>query len=484
MGNKAENITTKTPVNVWLSSEKAPGDGSWYHSPSDITYKLEKQPSLYAEAEDNSSVTTIHINPNKRYQSMLGIGISIEESTVYCLARMSSEKRHEVLTKLVHAQDGIGINLIRVCIGTPDFTSRKFYTYDDRLNNEPDLNLEHFSIEKDIEYGIIDILKEALEINPKVKFFASPWTPPGWMKERNNEFDKDNEYNLKGGKLKSEYIETLAKYYCKFVEAYEKQGIPIYSMTLQNEPLLETNYPSCAVSGEQEKKLAIALKKELSSHKLDTKLWVFDHNFIDGKKYALEALASEEALKAVDGIAFHDYDGEPAAMSEVQELFPDKEIMLTERSVWGTQGANRIAQYFRNYAISYNGWVTMLDSNIYPHQWLGTPGPTMLVQDAVPTDTSKAGNVYDNYWICPEYYLLGQFSKFVQSGAKRIESDYGSEDKVTNVAFLNPDNNIVAVVINQTSEEQQFRILCNDIQVSAKVPGGTVATYIWKCISI
>ena len=89
MENKSENIIKKTPVNVWLSSEKAPGNGSWYHSPSDITYKLEKQPNLYAEAEDNSSVTTIHINPNKKYQSMLGIGISIEESTVYCLDRKS-----------------------------------------------------------------------------------------------------------------------------------------------------------------------------------------------------------------------------------------------------------------------------------------------------------------------------------------------------------------------------------------------------------
>ncbi|MBC8059612.1 MAG: glycosyl hydrolase [Clostridiaceae bacterium] len=471
---------TKELVQVWMSSEKKPGARSWYHAPSDITYKLEKQENLPLTSEDSELMTTIHVNPEKQYQSILGVGTSIEESTVYCLGRMSEVKKHEVLTKLVHSEEGIGLNLIRVCIGTPDFTGRKFYTYDDRLNNEVDNNLDYFSIQKDIEYGIINTLKEALEINPDIKFFASPWTPPGWMKEKSNEFTEDNEYNLKGGKLKDEYIETLAKYYCKFIQAYEEQGIPIYSMTLQNEPMLEINYPSCSMTSHQEKELAIALKKELAAQNLKTKIWVFDHNFNDGKKFAIETLDSKEALAAIDGIAFHDYDGEPTTMQEVKELFPDKDVMLTERSVWGTKGADRIAQYFRNSAISYNSWVTMLDSNITPHQWVGTPDPTMLVQDSIPTCILKSGNIYDNYWLCPEYYLLGQFSKFVQPGAKRIDSNYGEVDKVTNVAFLNPDNNIVTIVINQTKETQSFKIQCKGHQVSAKVPGGTVATFVWE----
>ena len=467
-------------VKVWMSSEKKPGARSWYHAPSDITYKLEKQEDLDVIAEDNSVVTTININPNKKYQSILGIGTSIEESTVYCLGRMSEVKRHEVLTKLVHAKDGIGMNLVRVCIGTADFTGREFYTYDDRLNNEPDVNLDYFSIQKDIDYNIISTLKEAIAINPEIKFFASSWTPPGWMKESNNEFTEDNAYNLKGGKLKTEYIEILAKYYRKFIEAYKEHGILIYAITLQNEPMLEINYPSCAISSEQEKKLAIALKKELSAHKINTKIWTFDHNFNDGKKFATEAIDSEEALNAVDGIAFHDYDGEPTVMQEVQELFKGKDVMLTERAVWGTKGADRIAKYFRNWAISYNSWVTMLDSNITPHQWVGTPDPTILVQDSIPTDILKSGDLYNNYWLCPEYYLIGQFSKFVQRGARRIDSNYGSTDKITNVAFLNPDNNIVTVVINQTMEEQLFKIVSNGLQISTKVPGGTVTTFVWE----
>ena len=471
---------TKDVVEVWMSSEKEPSSRSWYHAPSHITYKLEKQPNLNITAEDSSNITTIHINPSKLYQSILGIGTSMEESTIFCLARMSEVKRNEVITKLVHTEKGIGIDFIRVCIGSSDFTGRKFYTYDDRINNEPDINLDHFSIQKDIDYNIIRTLKEALAINTHIKFLASPWTPPGWMKEKNNEFTEDNEYNLKGGKLKNEYIETLAKYYRKFIQAYKQQGIPIYAITLQNEPMLETNYPSCAMTSDQEKKLAIALKRELSAYNLNSEIWIFDHNFNDGKNFATGVLDSEEALNAVDGIAFHDYNGDIATMQEIQELYPSKDVMLTERSVWGAKGADRIAQYFRNSAVSYNSWVTMLDSNIAPHQWVGTPDPTMIVQDATLAITSVESNIYDNYWLCPEYYLIGQFSKFIQRGAKRIDSNYGEVDKITNVAFLNPDNNIIIVVINQTKENQPLKISCNNLQISSKMPACTVATYIWK----
>src|SRR5690606_8658263 len=123
----------------------------------------------------------------------------------------------------------------------------------------------------------------------------------------------------------------------------------------------------------------------------------------------------------------------------IHAAYPDKPIYLTERSLWGAAGADRMAQYFRNYACSYNAWVTMLDSNISPHQWLGTPGPTMMIQDAADAD---------NYWIIPEYYLLGQYTRFVKPGAYRVASDYGAKETVTNVVFRNPGSELVAVMIN------------------------------------
>ena len=120
----------------------------------------------------------------------------------------------------------------------------------------------------------------------------------------------------------------------------------------------------------------------------------------------------------------------------------------------------------------------MLDSNIAPHQWIGTPLPTMIVQNAVKSTSPSSFN--DDYWMCPEYYIAGQFLKFVKSGALRIKSNYGSKATVTNIAFKNPDGSIVVVVINQTNVQQPFKFLCKDMQVNAILPAGTVGIYICK----
>ena len=197
------------------------------------------------------------------------------------------------------------------------------------------------------------------------------------------------------------------------------------------------------------------------------RIWIFDHNFSSGVNFVKNIMDDP----AIDGAAFHDYAGSPSVMTEVHNMFPEKTVALTERSVWGTAGADRIAQYLRNWAVSYNAWVTMLDSDIFPEQWTGTPDPTMIIRDS--------GNK-DNYWMCPEYYITAQFTKFLQPGARRIDSNYGSRSTVTNVAFRNPDGTVAVVVINQNKHDQAFRILCKGEQISAVIPGGTVATYVFR----
>jgi glucosylceramidase len=451
-------------IEVWWSSEKQPGDGAWFQTQMAVPYLLSKQDDILAVPPGHYEGTTIAINPNVRYQEMLGIGTSMEETTVYNLAKMSDSVRTEVLRKLVDPEQGIGLNLIRIAFGTADFTARKFYTYHDLPKNEIDFTLSEFSISKDIEYKIVDTVKEILRIAPQTKIFASPWSPPGWMKTSDS---------IVGGRLKEgeEYIQALAVYYRKAVQAYEEQGIPIYAMTLQNEPLLEIEYPSCLMTPEQQRDLAVALKKEFAEHGLHTKIWIFDHNFSEAWQFVAPILNDQEGFEAADGIALHDYSGEPVVMNELYSAYPSKTIHLTERSLWGTYGADRIVQFFRNHASSYNAWVTMLDSNIGTHQWVGTPGPTFFIQDA---------DQPDRYKCIPEYYLLGQFSKFIQRGARRIDSTEGSSQTVTNVAFLNPDQTVVVVAVNQTDEAQPIRLVCEGMQAVTSVPANSVATYKWS----
>lgn len=459
-------------VASWISGERDSASRNWYYAPlwkaGDEAMQLAEQTDKLdlTEIGNDAGVPTITIDPNKEYQSVMGMGSSMEESTIFNIAKMSPAKQTELLTMLVDPVDGIGMSMTRVTIGTSDFTSRKFYTYDDMPAGQTDPTLEHFSIQKDIDYGIIPVLQQIKAINPDMKFFASPWSPPGWMKTTDS---------MIRGQVKDEYLPILADYYVKFIQAYKAQGIEISAMTLQNEPLLEIDYPSTKMPWQQEAELAKLLHQKLVAAGLDVKLWIFDHNFNDTMTYPAQILADQQNRDAIDGTAFHDYAGDPSSMTQLHDLYPNENIYLTERAVWGTAGADRIAQYFRNWAKSYNSWVVMLDSDIATHQWVGTPDPTMVIQDS--------GNP-DNYWLTPEYYLLGNFSKFVEPDYIRIDSNYGSaKDNVTNVAFMSPDKNtIVTIVVNQTHTEQTFKLVSDGKQIAATLPAKSVGTYRWTRI--
>ncbi|WP_160674818.1 glycoside hydrolase family 3 N-terminal domain-containing protein [Clostridium sp. C8-1-8] len=483
--NPSGPIIKAGAVDVYMSSSEQSGSMSWYDAPKDLSNTLSVKDKLDITSEDDTKVTNIKIDPDKEYQKFLGMGTSLEESTINNISKMSPEKRTEFLKKLVDPVDGAGMSLMRLTIGTADFTGRDFYTYYDNVpgTGGPDwynTTGKGFSIQKDIDYNIVATIKEALKINPNLKLFSSPWTPPGWMKEQTDSSKsyENNDKLIKGGKLSDGHISDAAMYYTRYLEEYAKQGIPIYAMTLQNEPGLQIDYPSCYITPEQEQKLAIAIKADIAKSDVlkgkDIKIWAFDHNFDSGVSFATQALNNDASKSAIDGIAFHDYGGEPTAMTQVHNLFPDHSVNLTERSVWGTTGADRIIQYYRNYAESYNSWVTMLDSNISPEQWTGTPDPTMFVLDA---------NDNNNYWATPEYYITGQFSKFIRPGAVRVDSNYGSSDTVTNVVFKNTDGTLVAVVVNQTDQTQSFKLTTSGAQVFASIPSKNVATYVWKPIA-
>ena len=250
-------------VEVSMSSSENSQDMAWYKGEFEISNKNATKDPLDLRVADDSSQTTI----------VLGMGTSIEESTIYNLLKMTDENRQAFLRRLLDPVNGMGMSLMRVTVGTSDFTAQDFYTYYDgtgkELDGKPDWNNvtgKGFSIQKDKDLGIIKVINEMqaiakeLGVEDNLKFFASSWTPPGWMKlptSSSNSYE-DNELLLKGGKLNDDYIDDLAKYMVRYVEEYQKCGIPIYAMTIQNEPLLEINYPSCAMTGTQEAKIAKA----------------------------------------------------------------------------------------------------------------------------------------------------------------------------------------------------------------------------------
>nr|WP_296075544.1 ricin-type beta-trefoil lectin domain protein [uncultured Actinoplanes sp.] len=449
-------------VQAWFSSESRtagyePKNANWYTNPAaglaGTPYQLSRQADIATAPAGGSA--TITVDTTQKFQTVLGVGSSLEESTIYNLARMSAAGRDTALRALVDPVAGAGFNVARITFGTSDFTSHDFYTYDD---GAADPSLSRFSIQRDIDYQIIDTLRQARAINPDLKLFASAWSAPPWMKTSNN---------IIGGSLLSQDIPALATYYRKAIQAYAAQGLPIYGLTLQNEPLFEpADYPGMLVTADQERQLAQALRTELTNNGLGaTKIWAFDHNFSQGPSYAAGVVSSN-----VDGIAFHDYAGDPGAMATVKASYPDKDVLMTERSVWGTAGADRIVQYFRNQSTLYEGWVSMLDQNRSPERWSGSPDPTMLVQSASDPDT---------FWKLPDYNMVAQFSKFVRAGAKRVATGYGSAGTVTNVSFVNPDNSLVTVVVNQTAAAQAVTLRAGSRQFTSTLPARTTGTYVW-----
>ncbi|GBG95243.1 hypothetical protein LFYK43_17020 [Ligilactobacillus salitolerans] len=484
----------------------------WYNQDTRLENKISPQASLNLTRTDQTDVPTIYIDPANKGQVFLGMGTSIEGSSIANLTKMSAFQRRRILRNLVDPINGAGMTMFRICIGTSDFTGDDFYTYYDEkpagyANKDgydtktpakdihPDWynRTGHgFSIKKDEQNGTIDVIQELLQearvvgVKNQIKLFASSWSAPGWMKEPTantaSASYQPNNLLIKGGKLRDDMVDNLARYEVRFLEEYAKKGIKIYGLTVQNEPQNETVYPSMLINAEQNGKVALKIRQYAAQSPIlrrmgisQPKIWAFDHNFSKGEAYMDEMFAKvPEARKAISGTAFHDYDGEPTAMKTVlqkyQNQIPGFSVNLTERSVWGTKGADRILKYFRNGAESYNSWVTMLDSNTSPTKFPWKVDPTLLIKDPAS----------QNYWSTPEYYIMGQFGRYIRPGMRLISSTYGSENTITNAVFYDQfRHDYVMVAVNQTLETQQFKAQYHGKQFLATIPAKNVATYRW-----
>jgi len=453
---------------------------SWV-STVDLRCVLAPQPPLTFREKKAARAVAIRVDNTKTYQTILGMGSSLEHTTCANLWRLDPDTRAEVVERLVSPDNGIGMNIMRICIGTPDFTGEPWYSYDDMPAGRKDEQLEHFSIEKDRAY-ILPILKVAREKNPNLLFFASPWSPPGWMKTCDD---------MIGGHLYPRYCGVYAKYFAKFIQAYQAEGIPIYAVTVQNEPgvnkredVLSWWYPSCQwslivdedtwgpvpleIMGHAERDfIRDHLGPALRNEGLTTKVWCFDHNF-NNLWYPRSILSDKEAAQYVDGTAFHPYGGKPSDMGAFHEEFPEKKVFLSEGSAFGIKGAVRIIEYLRNWASSYNAWVTMIDSEGKPNN-----GPFKASKTCITLDAATLAVSY-NF----DYYMYGQFMKFIQRGAVRVDSGELSP-QLAHVAFKNPDGTMVLVVANPAESSQHVAVAWNGLSIETESPAQSVATYRW-----
>ena len=434
---------------------------------------LQTQPGVSFTTGGSSSGLVITVDDAIQYQQMDGFGGSLTDSSAWLIwNKLNPAQRNTLMQQLFSPSAGIGISFLRQPMGASDFSASGNYSYDDMPGRQADPNLTNFSVTHDAAY-IIPLVKQALSINPSIKVVALPWSPPAWMKSTGT---------MNGGNMNTAYFPSLAHYFVDFVQAYQQQGVPIYALSVQNEPLYSTTgYPSEHLAASDESAfIANHLGPALSTAGLaKVKIFGYEHNW-DNTAYPESALKSS-AAQYLAGTSFHCYAGDPSAQSTVEATFPAKDIWFTECSgitsstfagdlVWNAQ--HLLIGSTRNWARSVSLWNLALDQNSGPKNGTCSNCRGVVTIDDRVSPATVTLNV--------EYYILGHLGKFVRPGAHRIESNTFGPGSIEDVAFQNPDGSIVLLVLNSASQAGTFTARFKDQSFQYTLPAGAVATFTWK----
>lgn len=408
-------------------------------------YMEEEKPLALRGGKASHEEAVINLYDDVKYQEILGFGGAFTESAAYNYHLMGEDNKKKFIEAYFDTEKGIGYSFGRTHIGSCDFSLDTYQNMDDG-----DTALQSFNIERDKEY-VVPLLKDALAASgEKLVLFASPWSPPGFMKTTGNA--------LFGGKLKEEYKAAWAKCYAKYIQAMAEEGVEIWGITVQNEPNALQTWESCEYTAEEEAAfikdyLAPALDEAGLS---DIKIIIWDHNKEQLYDRAKVTLADPSVRTRVWGIGMHWYSGEHfEAVDITRQQFPEKQLLVTEFCT-GPYPKDRAVSVAEKYAYDMIGnliggvsgscdWNLVLDTEGGPHhaRFGGCSAPVLynVAEDALE--------------FTPAYYYVGHFSKFIKRGARRIgASKYSTRIQVC--AFENPDGSIVAVLLNQTSRRVPF----------------------------
>jgi glucosylceramidase len=395
----------------------------------------------------------IFVDPTKTFQTFMGIGGAITDASAESFAKLPKEKQQELLTAYYSESKGIGYTLARTNINSCDFSSDS-YTY----IADGDKDLKTFDIAHDEKYKIPLIKGAIKEAGGKLPLFVSPWSPPAFMKSNKNIYQ--------GGTLLPEYYSSWATYYTKFIKAYEASDIPVWGISVQNEPLATQTWESCIYSAEEERDflknfLGPIMDKQGYG---DKKIIVWDHNRDLINERASTILNDPEAAKYVWGVGFHWYEtwagGEQMYdnVKTVHESYPAINLIFTEGCAerfnpehfyyWPNAeryGDNMIND-FNCGTVAWTDWNILLDENGGPNH----KGNFCFAP--IHADTKNGNLIYT-----PAYYYIGHFSKFIRPGAKRVSS-VCSRSILKTTSFVNANGKIATVVMNSSNSSVDYKL--------------------------
>jgi glucosylceramidase len=450
-------------VSVYTTAEKT---GYRISATDTPTFKQHGQPL--------ETQVCVFVDPSRTYQTFLGIGGALTDASAETFAKLPADKQQEILDAYFDARKGIGYTFARTNIHSCDFSSGS-YTY----VKEGDKELRSFSVAHDRQFRIPFIKRATAAAGGRLTLFASPWSPPAFMKDNNN--------MLHGGKLKPEFYQSWANYYAKFIKAYQAEGIPIWGITVQNEPMATQTWESCIFSAEDERDflknyLGPTMRREGLS---DKKIIAWDHNRDLIYQRASTILEDPEAAKYVWGIGYHWYEpwsgGGPMYdnVRLVHETFPEKHLIFTEGcndafdmkriNDWklGEHYGDSMINDFNNGTAAWTDWNVLLDE---------TGGPNHVGNFCfapLHADTATGRLIYTN-----AFYYIGHFSKFIRPGAKRIASS-PSRSALQSTAFANADGKVSVVVMNKGDKEVSYFLWVDGRAAEVKSPPRSIQTLVF-----
>ena len=412
---------------------------------------------------------TIVLDSTTTYQSIDGFGAALTGSSAYLINQLNSADRTLLLEDLFDAEKGIGINYLRITIGSSDF-SIGTYSYCDN----PDINT--FEIPERDKTDLIPVLRQILAINPNIKILASPWSAPAWMKASNT---------MNGGSLKGkEVYNDFAEYFVKYINAFKSEGIKIDAITIQNEPMYETGgYPTMKMLWtEQNTIIRDYLGPKFVTNGIDTKIIIWDHNF-DMSYYPMNILNDPITRIYVAGTGWHGYGGNASAINLIQEKHPDKDVYFTEQSGGGWNTDTRIGNmfwYMKEFLMASvnRGSKNFLMWNLALNEKNGPTTTTGGCQNCRGVVTIKADGKYQRN---EEYYLLGHFAKTVRLNALRIKNSSANWPGGFSVSsFMNTDGSKVVVVLNRSGAKQKYSIRIGNRKFTYEQYNESVVTFKFK----
>lgn len=458
---------TAAPTGPWKLYTTAQGSATFF-APQALPQPIRATQPLETE-------TAIFVDTGKAFQQVFGFGGAITDATAEVYGRLKPAAQRAFLTAYFDPVQGLGYNVVRTTIHSSDFASGS-YTY----VKDGDRTLSSFSIEHDLRYRV-PLLRQALASgaahgNP-VRVMASPWSAPAWM--------KSNGSMLRGGKLLPAYRDAWAQYIVKFVQAYEKAGIELWGLSVQNEPMATQTWESMIYTAEEETRfLADHLGPALKQAGLGAKkIVVWDHNRDLLPQRAAHILSDPKARQYIWGVGFHWYEtwakGEPMHrnVAAMQQAYPDVNFLLTEASVekfdaaqmqsWanGERYGSEIIADLNAGAVGWIDWNMLLDSR---------GGPNHVGNYCfAPLHASDDGELI----FTPSYAYLGHFARYIRPQARRV-SAAASRSTLHTVAFRNADGSLAVVVMNGTGQPQRYRLVIDGLDTQVEIPAHAIQTVV------